>query len=133
MIIEKKLKVRWLGEGYDYYSCWQSMQNFTCNRQYHTIDEIWLLEHSPIFTQGQNGKSKHLLIQKNIPIMQTDRGGQITYHGPGQLIAYMLIDLKRKKINIREFVNRLEQSVVELLAQYNIVAFSKQDAPGVYI
>lgn len=131
-MIQDQVIIRWLGQR-DYQPCWDAMQAFTSNRSDETIDEIWLLEHTPVFTQGQNGKPEHVLNPGNIPIVQTDRGGQVTYHGPGQLMVYTLIDLKRKKINVRELVSRLEQSVIDLLAQYNIEAVAKPDAPGVYV
>ncbi|EKD70416.1 MAG: Octanoyltransferase [uncultured bacterium] len=117
----------------DYLSCWQAMQAFTNNRNEETIDEIWLLEHSPVFTQGQNGKAEHLLNPGDIPVVQTDRGGQVTYHGPGQLMVYTLIDIKRKKLIIREFVTRIEQSVIDFLAHHHIHAEAKREAPGVYV
>lgn len=117
----------------DYLACWQAMQTFTQQRTEQSHDEIWLLEHEPIFTQGQNGKSEHLLKNSDIPLVYTDRGGQITYHGPGQLMMYTLIDLKRKGLNIRQFVNLLEASVIDLLAQYQVNAYAKRKAPGVYI
>lgn len=126
------LSVRWLGRQ-DYTSCWQAMRQFTQERGEETVDEIWLLEHDPVFTQGQNGKAEHLLNPGSIPVIQTDRGGQITYHGPGQLMVYVLIDLKRKQLNVREFVTILEQSVIHLLAQYNINAHAKREAPGIYV
>lgn len=126
------INVRWLGQQ-DYLSCWQNMQQFTNNRNEKSSDEIWLLEHQPVFTQGQNGKPEHILDPGGIPIVQTDRGGQVTYHGPGQLMVYTLIDLKRKKLNVRELVNLLEQSVIDLLAENKINAHARLDAPGVYI
>lgn len=127
-----RLNVRWLGRQ-DYLSCWQAMRHFTDNRNEHTEDEIWLLEHDPVFTQGQNGKPEHLLDPGKIPVVQTDRGGQITYHGPGQLMMYTLVDLKRKKVNIRELVSILENSVIDMLAEFGISAVAKNDAPGVYV
>ncbi|HLB43140.1 MAG TPA: lipoyl(octanoyl) transferase LipB [Gammaproteobacteria bacterium] len=126
------INVRWLGRQH-YLSCWQAMQVFTNHRTDKTVDEIWLLEHYPVFTQGQCGKPEHLLNPSNIPVIQTDRGGQITYHGPGQLMVYTLIDIKRKKFNVREFVTLLEQSVIELLSIYNIHSFTNCKAPGVYV
>lgn len=116
----------------DYQTSWQAMQEFTQQRTGDTLDEIWLLEHHPIFTQGQNGKSEHLLSTGNIPVIKTDRGGQVTYHGPGQLVAYMLIDMKRKKFHVRELVTLLEKSVIGMLADYHIQAQAKCEAPGVY-
>lgn len=109
------------------------MQQFTQQRNAETVDEIWLLEHHPVFTQGQNGKPEHLLDAGDIPVVKTDRGGQITYHGPGQLMVYTLIDLKRKKFTIRELVTHLEQSVISLLADYQIQAYAQCKAPGVYV
>ncbi len=128
----ERLTVRWLGRQ-EYEPCWKAMQDFTQNRTDATPDEIWLLEHNPVFTQGQNGKPEHVLNSGNIPIIQTDRGGQVTYHGPGQLMVYTLIDLKRKKLNVRELVSVLEQSVIDFLAAYQITALAKREAPGVYV
>lgn len=124
--------VRWLGTQ-DYVSCWQDMQQFTNQRNSDTTDEVWLLEHEPVFTQGQNGKAEHILNPGHIPVVQTDRGGQVTYHGPGQLMIYVLIDLKRKQFNVRDFVTRLEQTIVDFLADYGIQAVAKREAPGVYV
>lgn len=126
------LTVRWLNRR-DYESCWQAMQQFTNNRTDTTTDEIWFLEHDPVFTQGQNGKAEHILSAGDIPIIQTDRGGQVTYHGPGQLMVYTLIDLRRKGFNVRELVSILENAVISLLAEYDILASAKKEAPGVYI
>lgn len=126
------LTIRWLGRK-DYQPCWTAMQEFTQSRNEETADEVWLLEHTPVFTQGQNGKPEHVLNPGDIPVVQTDRGGQVTYHGPGQLMVYTLIDLRRKKINVRELVTLLEQSVIDLLAEYNIPAAAKAEAPGVYV
>jgi lipoyl(octanoyl) transferase len=117
----------------DYQASWQAMKDFTNQRHEETLDELWLLEHQPVFTQGQNGKPEHVLNPGNIPIVQTDRGGQVTYHGPGQVVIYTLIDVKRKKLNVRELVTRLEQSVIQLLAQHQIEAKARCDAPGVYV
>lgn len=117
----------------DYQFCWQAMRQFTDQRDATTPDEIWLLEHHPVFTQGQNGKPEHIINPGDIPVVQVDRGGQVTYHGPGQLVAYTLIDLKRKKLNVRQLVSILEQSVIDLLADYRIHANAKCDAPGVYV
>lgn len=117
-----------------YEQTWQAMQSFTQHRNEQTADEIWLVEHPPVYTQGLNGKPEHLLkFNPNIPIIQTDRGGQITYHGPGQLIAYVLVDLKRRKLGVRALVSILENSLIELLAQYHITANACKDAPGVYV
>jgi lipoyl(octanoyl) transferase len=117
----------------DYTACWRAMKAFTDERTPDTPDELWVLQHHPVFTQGQNGKAEHVLNPGDIPIVQTDRGGQITYHGPGQIVIYTLIDVKRKKLNIRELVTRLEQSVIHLLTDYQIEARARCDAPGVYV
>ena len=112
---------------------YNAMHQFTQQRDTDTQDEIWLVEHPAIFTQGKVGKAEHLLHQTNIPVIQTDRGGQITYHAPGQQIMYILIDLKRLKMGIRDTVNALENSVINTLNDYHISAVAKPDAPGVYV
>ncbi|CAL7960428.1 lipoyl(octanoyl) transferase [Gammaproteobacteria bacterium] len=117
----------------NYQQTWQEMRNFTLNRGESTPDEIWLLEHPPVFTQGMAGKPEHVLNPGNIPIIQTDRGGQVTYHGPGQLVGYVLLDLRRLKIGVKTYVSLIENSVVQLLVDYNIKANIKPDAPGVYV
>lgn len=117
----------------EYQKTWQNMRDFTDSRDENTIDEIWLLEHPPVFTQGLAGKPEHVLNPHHIPVIQTDRGGQVTFHGPGQLVLYALIDLKRKQMHAREFVRTLENSVIALLADLSINAASKCDAPGVYV
>lgn len=124
--------IRWLGRC-DYQPIWQAMQRYTHGRTLETTDEIWLLEHNPVFTQGQNGKAEHVLNPGAIPIIHTDRGGQVTYHGPGQLMVYTLVDLRRKKLNIREYVTLLEQVIITLLQQFNVSAYAKAKAPGVYV
>lgn len=124
--------VRWLGQQ-PYESIWQKMQTFTNERTDETTDEIWLLEHTPVFTQGQNGKPEHVLNPGDIPIVQTDRGGQVTYHGPGQLMVYTLVDVKRKKLTVRDLVSKLEQAIVDFLSTYDIDAAAKREAPGVYV
>lgn len=111
----------------------QSMQSFTDERTPDTTDEIWLLEHPRVFTQGQAGKITHLLATGDIPVVQSNRGGQVTYHGPGQQIVYMLIDLKRKKMGVRELVTHTENLVIDTLEHYGIHAAARSDAPGVYI
>lgn len=126
------LTIRWLARQ-DYLACWKAMQDFTSQRHADTPDEIWLLEHDPVFTQGQNGKPEHVLNPGNIPIVQTDRGGQVTYHGPGQLMVYTLVDLRRKHLNVREYVSILENAIVSLLADHGIQAEAKKEAPGVYV
>lgn len=126
------LRVRELGR-LPYQPAWQAMQRFTNERGPDTPDEIWLLEHEPVFTQGQAGKAEHLLMPGDIPVVQADRGGQVTYHGPGQLIAYLLLDVRRSGLGVRELVSRMETSLVELLGEYGIAAYAKPDAPGVYV
>lgn len=117
----------------NYLACWEAMKQFTDSRDDETPDEIWMLEHESVLTQGQNGKPEHILQTRHIPIIKTDRGGQVTYHGPGQLILYTLVNLKRKKWTIREFVTRLEKSTIALLADYSILGCAKREAPGIYV
>ncbi|CAN7272289.1 lipoyl(octanoyl) transferase LipB [Pseudomonas sp. LjRoot71] len=117
----------------DYQPTWHAMQRFTDTRGIDTPDEIWLLEHSPVFTQGQAGKAEHVLFPGDIPVVQVDRGGQVTYHGPGQLVAYLLLDVRRSGIGVRELVSRIERSLIDLLASYGVSANAKPDAPGVYV
>jgi lipoyl(octanoyl) transferase len=117
----------------DYYPTLQAMQHFTAQRTTDTPDEIWIVEHPPTYTLGQNAKLTDILHQGNIPIIQTDRGGQVTYHGPGQLVIYPLLRLARLKCNIRTLVSALEGTVIQLLADYGIQAHSKREAPGVYV
>jgi lipoyl(octanoyl) transferase len=124
--------VRWLGVQ-DYQSCWDAMRNFTKLRCEETPDEIWLLEHPPVFTQGQNGKPEHILAAGDIPIIRADRGGQVTYHGPGQLVVYALFNIQRKKWNVRQLITLLEESVITLLSHYRLPAIAKRDAPGIYV
>lgn len=133
MITEtNKLIIRDLGLQ-EYEPVWQAMQDFTAKRDNSTADELWCLEHPPIFTMGLNGKKTHLLNIQNIPVIDIDRGGQVTYHGPGQLIIYTLIDLKRLNIGVKELVNSIEQSIIQLLKKYGINAQGKENAPGVYV
>ena len=117
----------------DYQTSWQAMSDFTNQRTPETVDQLWLVEHPPVFTQGQAGKAEHLLFPGDIPVVQTDRGGQVTYHGPGQLVAYPLLDLRRLNIGVRELVTRIEQTIVATLAHYAIESAAKADAPGVYV
>jgi len=116
-----------------YPETWQAMRQFTDVRTPTTTDEIWLVEHFPVYTQGQSGKAEHVLNSGDIPIIQTDRGGQVTYHGPGQVVIYVLLDIQRLSLNVRGLVTLLEQSVIALLADYGISAHSRCEAPGVYI
>jgi len=117
----------------NYHNIWQKMMDFTQNREVFTPDELWLVEHSPVFTQGQAGKAEHVLNPGDIPVVQTDRGGQVTYHGPGQLVAYPLINLRRAKIGIKQYVDILQLTTIQLLANYGITAETRADAPGVYV
>ena len=130
--IEKQLRVRYLGLQ-PYLQTWQKMHDFTGQRNENTVDEIWLVEHPAVFTQGRAGKAEHLLQQTDIPVVQSDRGGQITYHAPGQLIAYLLINIRRKNFTIRTLVSIIEESIINLLADYHVRASAKADAPGVYV
>ena len=127
-----KLNVRQLGQR-DYEPVWQAMQQFTDERDDSTIDEVWLVQHPAVFTLGKAGKREHLLNTGDIPVVQVDRGGQVTYHAPGQLIAYLLLDIKRLDIGVRELVTRLENALIGVLSEYNIDAESRRDAPGVYV
>lgn len=117
----------------DYLPVFQAMKDFTLARTHETTDEVWLLEHNPVFTQGQAGKPEHILNPHNIPIVQSDRGGQVTYHGPGQLMVYPLLDLRRYDLGVRDAVDLLENLVVELLQGYDIEARGDQKARGVYV
>ena len=117
----------------DYQSCWQEMQDYTLARDENSADEIWIVEHPPVFTQGLNGKPEHLLQTSEIPVVNTDRGGQITYHAPGQLVVYILIDIKRRELGVRQLVTIIEQAMIAALAQYGLQAVAKAEAPGVYI
>jgi lipoyl(octanoyl) transferase len=117
----------------DYEPTWRAMQRFTDERTADTLDEIWLVQHPPTYTQGQAGKPEHLLNPTAIPVVKIDRGGQITYHGPGQIVAYLLLDLRRWKINVRELVRLMEQAVIDLLAEYGVAAQGREEAPGVYV
>ncbi len=126
------IEIRTLGNK-EYEPLWREMQEFTNSRDSDTPDELWFAEHPPVFTLGLNASREHLLAPGDIQVIQIDRGGQVTYHGPGQLMIYPLIDLKRARLGIRDLVTALEQSVVDLAAQYGIEATSRADAPGVYV
>jgi len=117
----------------DYVIIWKEMKSFTENRDSDTLDELWILEHNSVFTQGLSGKPEHLLKATKIPIIQSDRGGQITYHAPGQLIIYCLIDIKRLGIGIKKMVSMIEQSLIEFLSTYGITGHTLKGAPGVYV
>ena len=126
------LAVRYLGVA-DYESTWHDMQSFTAARTADTPDELWLLEHPPVFTLGRNGKQEHLHDTRDIPVVRVDRGGQVTYHGPGQLVAYTLLDLNRRQLGVQSLVRLLEQAVINLLADVAIPAQRCEKAPGVYV
>lgn len=117
----------------DYVPLWREMQAFTDNRDENTADEIWFVEHPPVFTMGLNASEDHLLAPGEIPVVQIDRGGQVTFHGPGQLMVYPLVDLRRSNIGVRKLVTALEQSVVDLVAEFKVTAAARADAPGVYV
>ncbi|UCE76387.1 MAG: lipoyl(octanoyl) transferase LipB [Gammaproteobacteria bacterium] len=117
----------------EYTPVWRDMQAFTTRRSRDTLDEVWLLEHRPVFTLGMNGKPEHLLAPGDIPVVAIDRGGQVTYHGPGQLVAYLMLDLRRLGIGVRRLVEILEQSLIDWLAERGVVAYARRDAPGVYV
>ena len=116
-----------------YEPTWHAMQNFTQARDADSPDEIWLLEHPRVFTQGQAGKAEHILAAGDIPVVQVDRGGQVTYHGPGQLVAYILVDVRRAGQGVRDLVSRIENTLIDVLSQYGVAAEAKPDAPGVYV
>lgn len=118
-------------QGYEH--IWQSMQKFTDTRNDNTIDELWVLQHEPVFTQGQAGKDEHILNTGDIPVVKVDRGGQVTYHGPGQLVIYLMIDIKRLNIGARDLVSNIERAIVGMLSRYDVSASPKPDAPGVYV
>ena len=126
------MKTSYLGRQ-DYVPLWHEMQKFTDERDATTPDEIWLCEHPPVFTLGLNASKEHLLAPGDIPVVQIDRGGQVTFHGPGQLMVYPLIDIRRANIGVRTLVTALEQSVVDLAAEYDVAAAARADAPGVYV
>lgn len=117
----------------DYQPIWKSMRYLVEHADAYRSDEIWLLSHKPVFTQGQGGKAEHILDSSNIPVVQIDRGGQVTYHGPGQLLAYLLINVRRRKLAVRDLVDIIENAIVETLAEFKISASNKTEAPGVYV
>ena len=125
-------RVRSLGRQ-RYEPVWRAMQRFTDVRDEHSADEIWMVEHEPVFTLGQAGKPEHVLAAGDIPVIHVDRGGQVTYHGPGQIVAYPLLDLKRMKVGVREYVCRIEQAIIDTAADWNIHAERREGAPGVYV
>lgn len=124
--------VKYLGMT-DYQRAWQDMKDFTEARDSTTADELWITEHAPVFTQGQNGRPEHLLDTGDIPVIQIDRGGQVTYHGPGQLVLYCLLNINRLGLGVRSLVTQIEVSIIEFLAGYGIEAVARKNAPGVYV
>ena len=116
-----------------YEPVWRAMQRFTDARDEATLDELWLVEHEPVFTLGQAGKPEHVLAPGEIPVIHVDRGGQVTYHGPGQIVAYPLLDLRRLKLGVRQYVDRIEQALIDTLADWGITAGRRDGAPGVYV
>ncbi len=128
----KRLLVRQLGLA-DYETVWHAMQDFTDQRDESTVDELWLVQHPPVFTQGQAGKAEHVLAPGDIPVVQVDRGGQVTYHGPGQIVAYPLVDIHRSGVGVRDFVNRIEESIIQVLHHYGVNGVRRKGAPGVYV
>ena len=129
---EMNTSVKFLGLT-DYRETWGKMKTFTQTRDASSADEWWITEHEPVFTQGQNGKPEHLFDTGEIPVIQIDRGGQVTYHGPGQLVLYCLLDLSRLGLGVRKLVTQIEVSIIELLSRYNVEAIARKDAPGVYV
>jgi lipoyl(octanoyl) transferase len=127
-----QLRIRKLGLA-DYQTVWDAMRAFTEARGPDTLDEVWLLQHPRVFTQGQAGKAEHVIAPGDIPVIQVDRGGQVTYHGPGQIVGYLLVDLRRRGIGIRQLVTAIENSIIAVLANYGIESAAKPDAPGVYL
>jgi lipoyl(octanoyl) transferase len=117
----------------DYEPVWRRMQEFTDHRDEATPDELWLVQHPPVFTQGQAGKAEHLLAPGDIPVIQVDRGGQVTFHGPGQIVAYPLLDITRMHLGVRDLVNRLEQAIIQVLANYRVAGERMEGAPGIYV
>jgi lipoyl(octanoyl) transferase len=117
----------------EYEPVWRAMQRFTDGRTETTTDELWLLEHPAVFTQGQAGKAEHLLAPGDIPVIHVDRGGQVTYHGPGQIVAYPLVDIKRRHIGVRELVSRIEQAIIGVLENYGVRGERLAGAPGIYV
>jgi lipoyl(octanoyl) transferase len=117
----------------DYVPVWRAMQQFTDSRTEETSDELWLVEHPPVYTQGRAGKAEHVLAPGDIPIVQVDRGGQVTFHGPGQLVAYPLINLRRRKLGVRAFVNCIEQAIIDVLGRFDVAGERREGAPGIYV
>jgi lipoyl(octanoyl) transferase len=129
---DDRLWIRRLGLA-DYEPTWHAMQSFTDARDADTPDQLWLVQHPPVFTQGQAGKAEHVLAPGDIPVIQVDRGGQVTYHGPGQIVAYPLVDLRRRGIGVKDFVHRIEQAIIDVLADYGVSGERVAGAPGIYV
>jgi len=130
--LQRRAFVRDIGRQ-PYEPVWRAMQRFTDARDADTIDELWVVEHDPVFTLGQAGKPEHVLVAGDIPVIHVDRGGQVTYHGPGQIVVYPLLDIKRLGIGVREYVRRIEQAIIDTLLEWNIIAVRREGAPGVYV
>ena len=130
--INANILVRDLGHR-EYSNVWQAMKKFTDSRTINTADELWFVEHDAVFTQGQAGKAEHILAPGDIPVVQVDRGGQVTYHGPGQQVVYVMINLTRRKMGVRQLVTGIENAVIRLLEKYQIQSSARADAPGVYL
>jgi lipoyl(octanoyl) transferase len=126
------VEVRWLGLA-EYESTWRAMQEFTAARDTATADQFWIVEHPPVFTLGQAGKPEHILRDIGIPVIRIDRGGQVTYHGPGQLVVYLLVDIARRHIKVRELVHKIEQAIIDLLGEEGLTVNRRAGAPGVYL
>ena len=132
MSLSESLRVRKFGLA-DYEPVWREMQAFTDNRNESSVDELWLVQHPPVFTQGQAGKAEHVLAPGDIPVIQVDRGGQVTYHGPGQIVAYPLIDIRRRGIGVKAFVCSIEEAIISVLAHYGVKGERISGAPGIYV
>ncbi|GEA51186.1 octanoyltransferase [Vibrio inusitatus NBRC 102082] len=131
-LLSNRLEIHHLGRQ-DYQPIWQRMHRFTDERDDNTVDQVWIVEHNPVFTQGQAGKEEHLLNTGDIPVVKSDRGGQVTYHGPGQMVVYFLLNLRRRGLGVRELVTHIENTVVQTLAKLGIESAARPDAPGVYV
>lgn len=133
IVLKPNLIIRHYKNLHDYASLFHEMKNYTDQRDEHSPDQLWILQHHPVLTQGQAGKPEHILIPSDLPVIQSDRGGQVTWHGPGQMVIYFMFDLNRLKWNVRTLVSFAEQLMIDLLKKYNIDAYAKADAPGVYV
>lgn len=133
IVLKPNLIIRHYKNLHDYASLFHEMKNYTDQRDEHSPDQLWILQHHPVLTQGQAGKPEHILIPSDLPVVQSDRGGQVTWHGPGQMVIYFMFDLNRLKWNVRTLVSFAEQLMIDLLKKYNIDAYAKADAPGVYV